>query len=214
MHRVPPTMIIRIASICTVLVVLVKFLVVGLWMDGPQSKIAWKNHFCEKMATHRPTGLTLEVVGIESSSQGRSCESHATCGCLVKDDVLLRLRKVQVLIEGKEEPAIAAYHVMDGVDTCRVGFLKRHLINPWEPYFYHKQMFIHAKISWFIVTNILWYFIALKSFQLKIISINEIVSMSNFFSTCELLRKFLCVDAHVFHMISTEGKKWCTSTCA
>ena len=47
---------------------------------------------------------------------------------LVKEDVVLRLRKVQVVVDGKEEAAIAAYHVTYGIGECRVGFLKRHLI--------------------------------------------------------------------------------------
>ena len=75
----------------------------GISVDGRTSvENCLNNYFCEKMTTHHPTGLTLEVVGIESSSQGRSCESHADCGCFVKEDVVLRLRKIQVLIEGKE----------------------------------------------------------------------------------------------------------------
>ena len=43
-----------------------------------------------------PTGVTVEAVGIESNLQGRSCEQHETCGSLVKGNVVLRLRKVQV----------------------------------------------------------------------------------------------------------------------
>ena len=87
-----------------------------------------------KMTSTHPTGLTVEVVGIEANSQGRSCELHETCGSLVEEDVVLRLRKVQVVVEGKEETAIAAYIVSDGVDGCRVGFLKRHMVKHWLKY--------------------------------------------------------------------------------
>ena len=86
------------------------------------------------MASFHPTAVTLEIVGLESNTQGRSCDMHATCGCLVKEDVVLRLRKVQVVVEGMEESAIAAYHVSDGVDSCRVGFLKRHLVKHSKQY--------------------------------------------------------------------------------
>ena len=41
---------------------------------------------------------------------------------------MVRLRKVQILVEGKEEMAIAAVWINDGIDCCRVGFLPRHLV--------------------------------------------------------------------------------------
>ena len=86
------------------------------------------------MASFHPTGVTLEIVGLESNTQGRSCDQHSCCGSLVTEDTVLRLRKVQVIVDGKEERAIAAYHVSDGVDGCRVGFLKRHLVKHWKMY--------------------------------------------------------------------------------
>ena len=72
---------------------------------------------------HHPTGMTIEIVGIEASNNGRSCHQHDVCGTLVEEDVVLRLRKVQILNSlGREVPAIAAYHVSDGIDQCHVGF--------------------------------------------------------------------------------------------
>ena len=103
-------------------------------MTGICRKLPQNSFFSEQMASFHPSGVTLEIVGLESNTQGRSCEMHATCGCLVKEDVVLRLRKVQVVVEGMEESAIAAYHVSDGVDTCRVGFLKRHLVKHSKQY--------------------------------------------------------------------------------
>ena len=45
------------------------------------------------------------------------------------DDVVVRLRKVQILdSQGREETAIAAYLVSDEINQCRVGFLQRHLV--------------------------------------------------------------------------------------
>jgi hypothetical protein len=81
-----------------------------------------------------PTGITVEIVGTESNTQGRSCEEHDICGSVMAEDVVVRLRKVQVVIDGKEESAIAAYHVSDGIDRCRVGFLQRHLLKHWKQY--------------------------------------------------------------------------------
>jgi hypothetical protein len=78
---------------------------------------------------HHPTGITVEIVGIEANSNGQSCYQHDVCGELVEEDVVLRLRKVQILNSlGREETAIAAYHVSDGIDQCRVGFLQRHFV--------------------------------------------------------------------------------------
>jgi uncharacterized membrane protein YbaN (DUF454 family) len=81
-----------------------------------------------------PPGVTVEIVGTESHDQGRSCSNHDVCGtCLAENDVV-RFRQVQVVIHGKEESAIAVYLVSDGIDTCRVGFLQRHLVKHWKLY--------------------------------------------------------------------------------
>jgi hypothetical protein len=81
------------------------------------------------MSIYHPTGLTVEIVGIESSTNGRSCEQHDVCGSILDDDVVVRLRKIQILNSlGREETAIAAYVVSDGIDQCRVGFLQRHCV--------------------------------------------------------------------------------------
>ncbi len=81
------------------------------------------------MSIYHPSGITVEIVGIEANSNGRSCYQHDVCGALVEEDVVLRLRKVQILNSlGREEPTIAAYHVSDGIDQCRVGFLQRHIV--------------------------------------------------------------------------------------
>ena len=78
-------------------------------------------------ATH-PPGIVVEIVGIDKGDRGRSCEEHDVCGEVVEEDTLLRLRREQILVDGKEETAIACYWVTDGVDRCRVGFLKRHMV--------------------------------------------------------------------------------------
>ena len=51
---------------------------------------------------------------------------HDTCGEIVAVDTVVRFFAVQLLgNQGKEETAIAAYWVTDGIDRCRVGFLPR-----------------------------------------------------------------------------------------
>ena len=83
------------------------------------------------MAQH-PWGCMIEIFGIESLTNGCSCEEHAICGSVIQDNVVVRLRKVQVLIEGKEETAIVAFWVSDGVDRCRVGYLPKFHVKHWK----------------------------------------------------------------------------------
>jgi hypothetical protein len=81
------------------------------------------------MSIHHPAGIAVEVVGIEASGNRRSCYQHDVCGSVLGDDVVVRLRMVQIInSSGKEETAIAAYLVSDGIDQCRVGFLQRHFV--------------------------------------------------------------------------------------
>ena len=79
------------------------------------------------MATH-PEPIEIGIVGIEAGDRGRSCEEHIVCGEVLREDVVVRLRKVQVLVDGKEETAIAVYWITDGMERCRVGFLQRHMV--------------------------------------------------------------------------------------
>jgi len=90
------------------------------------------------MACH-PSGIVVDVVGIHSSTSGRSCDEHECCGVLVKPDVVVRFRVVQLERtndpEGETEATAIAVHVVSGgLDTCRVGFLGRHLIKYHDEY--------------------------------------------------------------------------------
>jgi len=76
-----------------------------------------------------PSPVVLHIVGTEADDRGRSCEEHRCCGEEVaQEDIVVRLRKVQVLVDGREETAVAAIWVTDGMDRCRVGFLQRHMV--------------------------------------------------------------------------------------
>ena len=77
---------------------------------------------------HHPSPTVLLLVGTEADDRGRSCEEHGCCGEVLQEDVVVRLRKVQVLVDGKEETAIAVIWVTDGMDRCRAGFLQRHMV--------------------------------------------------------------------------------------
>lgn len=81
------------------------------------------------MSMHHPTGITVEIVGIEASGNGRSCDQHDVCGSISDIDVVLRLQKLQIINSlANEETAITAYIVSNGIDQCCVGFLQRHFV--------------------------------------------------------------------------------------
>ena len=75
-----------------------------------------------------PLGEIVEIVGINSNTNGRSCEEHHTCGCVLEEDSLVRLRKRQVYINGHKQSAVGVYWVSDGVDQCLVGYLHCHQV--------------------------------------------------------------------------------------
>ena len=76
------------------------------------------------MSHHHPSGIIVDVVGIEEPSRGQSFDVHDTCGDIMAVDTIVWFRAVQLLgDQGKEETAIPAYWVTDGIDRCRVGFL-------------------------------------------------------------------------------------------
>ena len=79
------------------------------------------------MSSH-PLGEIVEIVGINSNTNGHSCEEHHTCGCVLEEDSLVQLRKHQVYINGHEQSAVGVYWVSDGVDRCLVGYLHHHQV--------------------------------------------------------------------------------------
>jgi hypothetical protein len=77
-----------------------------------------------------PPGIVVEIVGAEAGDRGRTCKEHTVnCSEVLEEDMVVRLRKVQVVVDGREEAAIAADWVTDGIDCWRVGFLKHHMVH-------------------------------------------------------------------------------------
>ncbi len=75
------------------------------------------------MVFHLP-GIVVDIVGTEAGDRGRTCKEHTiNCGKVLEEDVVVPLRKVQVMVDGREEMAIAAVWVTDGIYRCCVGFL-------------------------------------------------------------------------------------------
>ena len=81
-----------------------------------------------------PTGVVIDIVGINESSNGRSCEEHQVCSSVLKLDSLVRFREVQIILKGKEETALVVYWVTDGINHCFVEFLVRHMVQYEEAY--------------------------------------------------------------------------------
>lgn len=85
-----------------------------------------------KESASAPLHLLIIVVEIISTrmddqGQGRSCKEHINCGEVIAEDVVVRLWKVQIMVEGREERAIDCVWVTDGIDCCRINFLPCHM---------------------------------------------------------------------------------------
>jgi len=76
----------------------------------------------------------VHIVGTNRNERGRSCEKHPICGVVVEVGGLVRLRLVKLKRGDGREPAIEVRWVIDGEDTCRVGFLQAHYIPYAERY--------------------------------------------------------------------------------
>lgn len=69
----------------------------------------------------------LEIVGLYSDTNGRSCSVHAICGDHVNVGDVLRLVATVVDYKGSLEPAVKCVKVVDGTDACTVAFVPRNL---------------------------------------------------------------------------------------
>ena len=79
-------------------------------------------------------GILIKIVGTEMSCQGHLSEEHEMCGKVLKEDVVLHLHKMQMMVKGKEKAAIAAIWVMDEINLCRAGFIPCHMVRPTAQY--------------------------------------------------------------------------------
>ncbi len=82
----------------------------------------------EAVISRYPPGIIVQIVGTEVGTNGRSCEEHTVCGSVLKEDMVVRLWRVQILVEDHEKTAIACIWVTDGINCCRVVFLICHMV--------------------------------------------------------------------------------------
>ena len=95
-------------------------------LNDPQTRAA-----AEAVMAEEPIhlhGILVEIVGMQMSCQGRLCTEHKLCGGVLREDVVVPLRRVQLMVEGKEETTMVVVWVSDGIDCCRVGFLPCHIV--------------------------------------------------------------------------------------
>jgi hypothetical protein len=69
--------------------------------------------------------IDFEVVGLYSSTNGRSCCCHKTCGNEVVVGDFLRLVCIAVDLYGQTEAAIKLVRIIEGIDGCTIGFVPR-----------------------------------------------------------------------------------------
>jgi hypothetical protein len=69
-----------------------------------------------------------EIVGIKNATNGRSCSAHLVCGEHLRAGDLIRFRSMVVDVDGDTERAVAAVRILDGTETCIVGFLPRSIV--------------------------------------------------------------------------------------
>jgi hypothetical protein len=72
-----------------------------------------------------PERPDIEIVVLDSLTNGRSCTCHATCGEYVFVDNVLRL----VTINGFTEEAIKLLNFKDAMDSCMVAYVPRVSVN-------------------------------------------------------------------------------------
>jgi hypothetical protein len=53
---------------------------------------------CAPLPSRHPSGIILDVVGTAGTNHGRSCKEHACCGDILESDVLVKLRREQILV--------------------------------------------------------------------------------------------------------------------
>ena len=75
-----------------------------------------------------------KIVRTTLSDCSHSCEEHEACGSNLTAGDVVRLQKVQVVVDRKEETTIAVYWVTDGIDRCRIRFLPHHMTKHTNAY--------------------------------------------------------------------------------
>ena len=73
------------------------------------------------------TGDLVHIVGTNIDDRGRSCTAHSPrpCGSALRVDDWITFCLIEFYNEGLNEDAIEVRRIVQGQETCRVGFLQR-----------------------------------------------------------------------------------------
>jgi hypothetical protein len=82
----------------------------------------------DEQVFYQPAGVFFDILGTRMSSNGRSCIEHDVCGQAVQVNDLVRIRCVQVVVNDVEKTVMEARLVVQGLNTCRIGFLPGHCV--------------------------------------------------------------------------------------
>ena len=80
-----------------------------------------------------------EIVGLREKTNGRQCKSHACCGDNIRPGSIVTFKLAVVVIKGKKEEAIKVIHVIDGKETCTVGFLPKSILKDKRYHYLNKM---------------------------------------------------------------------------
>lgn len=74
--------------------------------------------------------FSLEIVGLQGRTHGRSCHLHDCCGQFLKVGDVVRLKRACLhdTEAGTSEEAIKVVKIVQGTEGCTVGFLPRSVI--------------------------------------------------------------------------------------
>lgn len=98
--------------------------------------------------------VDCEIVGLFNSSNGRSCTVHKVCGKHLQVGDLVRLVKTFVFINMHHEEAVKVVKVVDGCDTCTVGFIPRvqaklpHVVNNLDKFAMVKELYYNSESNY------------------------------------------------------------------
>lgn len=75
-----------------------------------------------------PLARDGEIVGRCADNNGRSCESHSCCGTQLKPNDVVTFKSCVVTVDGLQQQALKDVLVLDGTESCTVGFLSRDVV--------------------------------------------------------------------------------------
>lgn len=88
------------------------------------TRTSWESVLEPEGKMFHSDGIMVDIVSIKESSRDCSCETHNT---------VIYLWSLQIVVVNHEEPTIAAYWIVDGIDWCQDGLhLLQHYLYTME----------------------------------------------------------------------------------